>query len=213
MIDAVLNVNAWWVGPHPLFERATHVWLQGCPLRCPGCCNTEALEVDQPALQWTPERLAALCRDEPRGLVLFGGEPFLQAGPLARACELLRERVPGITIVAYTGYVVEELLDLPGGPALLRQIDLLIDGPFEASRPSDSPLAGSSNQRILLLSGRLTRDQVAAASQRIAVGIEAGSVRMVGAGTAVPHMQRLARFVAAAPLGIDEPVTTDPRTR
>ncbi len=212
MEDAMLNVNDWWVGPHPLLQRATHVWMQGCPRRCPGCCNTEALEIGQGGLYWTPEQLAALCRDEPRGLVLSGGEPFFQAGPLARACELVRDCVPDIPIVAYTGYVIEDLLDVPGGAALLRQIDLLIDGPFEASQVSDSPIAGSSNQRLLLLSHRLTREHVAAANQpRIAVGIEQGRVRLVGAGAAVPHMHRLARFVGATSLGADETATTDPR--
>jgi len=210
MASATLNLNDWWAGPHPLLGRATHVWTQGCPRRCAGCCNVEALDADHVGLQMTPEELAVTCADEPGGLVLSGGEPFLQAGLLAEACERLRGRVPDIPILVYTGYLVEELLDLDGGASLLRQIDVLIDGPFEASRVSQSPLLGSSNQRVLLFTGRVTREQVAAVRRpELVAGVEAGGVRMVASGTQVSHMLRVARALASAPLGADQAVTSD----
>jgi anaerobic ribonucleoside-triphosphate reductase activating protein len=206
--NATLNLNGWWSGPHPLLGRATHVWTQGCPRRCPGCCNTGALDVGQAGVRMTPGELAAMCLAGPRGLVLSGGEPFIQAGLLARACELLRERVPDVPILCYTGYLAEELLDLDGGTALLRQVDVLIDGPFEASLVSESPLVGSANQRILLLTRRVSREQVSAARQpALVAGIGAGGVRMVAAGAQVPHMLRVARALAAAPLGTDDGAT------
>jgi anaerobic ribonucleoside-triphosphate reductase activating protein len=158
-------------------------------------------------LHMTPEQLAASCLVEPRGLVLSGGEPFAQAAGLARLCELMRAQVRQIPIIVYTGYVFEELFDVRGATALLRQIDLLIDGPFDASRLSDSPLVGSSNQRIFFLSQRLAREQVAAANRpQIVVGVEPEGVRLVGSGRTVPHMLRLTRALEAQPLdGCDSP--------
>jgi anaerobic ribonucleoside-triphosphate reductase activating protein len=210
MANATLHLNGWWTGTHALLGRATHVWTQGCPRRCKGCCNVEALDMDQAGLEMTPRELATICGDEPAGLVLSGGEPFLQAALLAEACGLLRRRVPDIPILGYTGYLVEELLDLDGGAALLRQIDVLIDGPFEESRLSDSPLVGSSNQRVLLLTRRVTREQVAAARHgRLVAGIADGHVRMVASGAQVPSMQRLARALALAPLEGHETATSE----
>jgi anaerobic ribonucleoside-triphosphate reductase activating protein len=206
MTNATLNLNGWWAGPHPLLGRATHVWTQGCPRRCPGCCNVDALEIDGEGVRMPPEELVSICLAEPRGLVLSGGEPFVQAELLARSCALLRERVPDIPILAYTGYLVEDVLDVAGGAALLKQIDVLIDGPFEATRLVESPIVGSANQRVLLLTRRVTREQVAAARRpAVVVGIGADHVRMVGGGTQVSHMQRLARAMVARPLCADEP--------
>jgi anaerobic ribonucleoside-triphosphate reductase activating protein len=212
MSNEMLNVNRFWAGPHPVLGHATYVWTQGCPRRCHRCCNVEALDMHTIGLQMTPEELAQACLSEPRGLVLSGGEPFEQAAGLARVCELMRERVRQIPIIAYTGYVIEELFDLRHAVGLLRQIDLLIDGPFDASRLSASPLAGSSNQRLFFLSDRVTREQIAAAGRpQIVVGVEPSGVRLVGAGRTVPLMQRVTRVLGERPLDGGEP-TSQPTT-
>jgi anaerobic ribonucleoside-triphosphate reductase activating protein len=200
----VLNINAVWAGPHPVLSHATYVWTQGCPRRCAGCCNVDALDAGVTGIEMTAEELASICAGEPRGMVLSGGEPFSQAALLARACERVRARVLDMPIIAYTGYTIDELLGVSGGAALLREIDLLIDGPFDAKRLSDSPLIGSTNQRAFFMTRRISREHFAAAGRaQMAVGIGEDGVRLVGAGRIVPQMLRLTGALTSAPLGED----------
>lgn len=73
----------------------------------------------------------------------------------ARAlAELARQfRNNGVDDVAcYTGYVVEDLLDgkVDGACELLRQLDVLVDGPFvQEQRCYDAKFKGSANQRVI----------------------------------------------------------------
>src|SRR5436305_4526802 len=67
------------------------LWLQGCPLRCPGCCNPEML----PFEGGTPMGLAEIlglveeaAEQGVEGITLLGGEPLAHA---AGAALLARE--------------------------------------------------------------------------------------------------------------------------
>lgn len=76
--------------------------------------------------------------------------------PLAR---LLRSR--GYKIWCYTGFLFEQLLDMPAQRELLGYIEVLVDGPFiESLRDISLRFRGSSNQRLILvgpsLAGPLT---------------------------------------------------------
>ena len=135
------------------------VFVQGCPHHCPGCHNPQThdfnagYEMDLLDIfrKYTENPLLA-------GVTFSGGEPFCQAGPLARLGALIHER--GGEVITYTGYLYEDLAsraaadqDIAG---LLAVTDLLIDGPYiDSLRSLDSPFRGSSNQRLLLMrSGR-----------------------------------------------------------
>jgi len=136
------------------------LWTQGCPLACPGCCNphlwTErgggSFSVDA---VW--ERVAA-SRERHReleGLSLIGGEPFEQDEPLAALST--RARASGLTVMAYTGYTIEELR--ARGSALLQAVDLLVDGRYvEALRTTKRRFIGSTNQRLFFLSDAYRED-------------------------------------------------------
>ena len=130
------------------------VFTQGCPHHCPGCHNSAT---------WNPEggytTSAAEVLEEIRrrrdwldGVTLSGGEPFRQAGALA---ELAREcRALGLPVITYTGYTWEQLVDPLRRPAdadrLLRELDLLVDGPFLLARKSLTlRFRGSANQRVI----------------------------------------------------------------
>ena len=145
------------IGICPLLGTSLFVWLQGCPRHCPGCFNQEARDLNQPGVFVIPEDIARLCLEVGGGLVLSGGEPFLQAPEVAKITGLIRADHPDTPILCYTGYTIEEILAKrePGWINLLAAIDVLIDGPFLKDRLTDSPLAGSSNQRILALSNRI----------------------------------------------------------
>jgi anaerobic ribonucleoside-triphosphate reductase activating protein len=137
--------------------RRFTVWVQGCPAACPGCFNPE-LRPFAPRRLVAPEELAREASADPiDGITLTGGEPFAQPADLAtfllRAMELLPERARNV--IAFTGYRIEELRRRGEVEQdLLSRIDLLVDGPYDASLPCDAPYLGSANQRLIALTPR-----------------------------------------------------------
>ena len=151
--DGYLNVGAWEGrsvanGPGERFV----LWLQGCPLRCPGCINPELLPFVERELVSVDEitvRILAVGGNE--GVTYTGGEPMTQARALALLSERLRPR--GLTVVCYTGYTLEAL-KAQGEPwveKLLSQVDILIDGPYVREKAANLLWRGSSNQRAHFL--------------------------------------------------------------
>jgi anaerobic ribonucleoside-triphosphate reductase activating protein len=127
------------------------LWVQGCPLRCAGCCNPRMMPFE-PAERVAVATLAAELARTPglEGVTLLGGEPFAQALPVAHYASAARAL--GLSVIAFSGYRLEELRALPGaGPrALLAAIDLLVDGRFDAARASSARRnVGSDNQRLV----------------------------------------------------------------
>lgn len=139
--------------------RRFAIWVQGCPFRCPGCCNPQFLEF-RPAEEIT---VAALLQEieavaaEIEGITLIGGEPFAQASPLA---ELTREvRARNLSVMVFSGYQLEKLqdpahADAESRTALLAQCDLLVDGLYRQDQPDPRRWIGSRNQRIHFLTAR-----------------------------------------------------------
>jgi anaerobic ribonucleoside-triphosphate reductase activating protein len=135
------------------------VWVQGCPLRCPGCCNPEFL----PFTGGTPVRVSDLIRQVEaagvEGVTLLGGEPFAH---VPAAAVLAREvHCGGFGVMVFSGYTIEELRANPD-PAvavLLADTDLLVDGPYIREQPETTRRwIGSTNQRIHFLTDRYRPD-------------------------------------------------------
>ena len=132
------------------------IWVHGCPRNCPGCI-AESFRKGE-GRECSPEEMAEwILSQNAEGLTLSGGEPFLQAGPLAETLRLVRKK-RDLGVIVYTGYTLEELQaaseEDPGVRDLLGFTDLLIDGPYVREKDVNQPYVGSSNQRLLLLTGR-----------------------------------------------------------
>ncbi|OJH42957.1 4Fe-4S single cluster domain-containing protein [Cystobacter ferrugineus] len=132
------------------------LWLQGCPLRCPGCCNPEMFAPDRGPLV-TVEELARRVLSTPdiEGFSLLGGEPFAQPGPAAALCERLRGA--GLSIMIFSGYTLAELRAQanPEVDRLLATADLLVDGRYEKDQPDTRRRwIGSRNQVLHFLTPR-----------------------------------------------------------
>jgi anaerobic ribonucleoside-triphosphate reductase activating protein len=133
------------------------LWVQGCRIRCAGCCNPQ-LFAARGGRRVTTEALAErVCARaaELEGVTFLGGEPFDQAAPLA---ELARAaRAAGLSVMTFTGYALEELRargDL-GISQLLAATDLLVDGAYDRDRPETRRRwVGSTNQRFHFLTER-----------------------------------------------------------
>ena len=83
-------------------------------------------------------------------MTFSGGDPLYQSKEFAQLARLLK--ADGYEIACYTGFIWEELLSSKDEDQLnlLRNVDILIDGPFIlAERTLSLRFRGSSNQRII----------------------------------------------------------------
>ncbi len=113
----VINVAETCVGTRALGPGLRSVvWVQGCPLHCPGCV----------APNWIPQRVARLAAPGDlaaelladgavSGLTLSGGEPMLQAAPLAAMVRIAR-RARDVSVICYSGHTLQELRERPPAP-------------------------------------------------------------------------------------------------
>jgi anaerobic ribonucleoside-triphosphate reductase activating protein len=161
------------------------VWVQGCPLHCRGCIAPDWIPHRQARLV-LPEELAAELLAEPSvsGLTLSGGEPMLQASPLAAMVQAARRR-RDVNVICYSGYTLSELREhppAPGVPDLLQQVDVLIDGPYQEAANDGKGLRGSSNQVVHHLTGRLRGSSAALAGgpRTAEIRVRDRSVLLVG---------------------------------
>ena len=141
------------------------VWMQGCTLGCAGCFNPTTHDAGagrEIAIAEVSAQLAAAVA-APRGIEgisLSGGEPLQQ--PEATAALLDAARALGLSTLAFSGYTLEEIRALAGGPAVLDRLDVLIDGRYRSGERLATGLRGSANQRIQLLTPRYTLAEVEA---------------------------------------------------
>lgn len=129
------------------------VFAQGCPHHCEGCHNPQTWPFEG-GREVDVEKIMDEVKKNPliAGITLSGGEPFCQPEGMAKLAQ--KAHGQGLDVVAYTGYLYEELLNLakktPAVAELLSQIDVLVDGPFIAAEKSyELKFRGSSNQRAI----------------------------------------------------------------
>src|SRR5438067_2431656 len=90
--------------------RRFAVWFQGCPLRCPGCCNPEMLPFSGGRAMALGAVLAELdaarSQSDIEGITLLGGEPLAHATGAAALADAARRR--GLSVMVFTGYTLTE---------------------------------------------------------------------------------------------------------
>ena len=160
---ALLNLAAWLdctevEGPGRRFA----LWVQGCTLRCRGCCNQQMLdfvprhifEVGEVA-HWVR---VAHSRHNIEGITFLGGEPMVQARGLSELAVECRKLDLGIMV--FTGFSLEWLRTsgMAGVAELLDATDILVDGPYIESRADPTRnWVGSVNQKFHYFTDRYPR--------------------------------------------------------
>lgn len=127
------------------------LFVTGCRHACPGCHNRALWNrhTGQPFTTEIRDKLLALCESHD-GLSLSGGDPLHpeNRAAIADLCRRFKVRYPEKDIWLWTGYLYEEVCDLP----LMQDVDVLVDGPFRQEMPNTLPWRGSDNQRLYRLS-------------------------------------------------------------
>lgn len=129
------------------------VFCQGCPHGCAGCHNPETHDFGG-GQDCSIDRILQEIDKNPllAGVTFSGGEPFCQAEPFAVLGRKVKER--GLSVMTYSGYTYEQLLEMSQSDAaveaLLGLSDILVDGPFlQAERDLTLQFCGSRNQRVI----------------------------------------------------------------
>lgn len=138
------------------------IFTQGCLHHCPGCHNPQTHDPEGGSWADTEDILAAAAENPLLdGITLSGGDPFLQPVPCLALAEGAHKI--GLNVWTYTGYTWEALWEenAPEKIALLKETDVLVDGPFLlAERSLELQFCGSRNQRLIDVKKSLAEDKV-----------------------------------------------------
>jgi anaerobic ribonucleoside-triphosphate reductase activating protein len=135
------------------------VWTSGCSHHCPGCHNPETWDYDYGHVMTTEEKeflLNYLSNSYVAGVTFSGGDPLFSQNRdgVLELCKKIKETHPSKNIWVYTGFTLEYLER--EFPEILKYVDVLVDGPFVQSLADIKyHWAGSTNQRVIKLGGRL----------------------------------------------------------
>ena len=123
------------------------LWLQGCKKGCFNCIAKDSWEIgagEDIDIKKLAEEVNSLNID---GITISGGEPLLQDESLSAFLNLIDKN---LDVILYTGFKFEEAKNFK----TIENVDLLIDGEYIEGLNNDSPLIGSINQRVFVLSER-----------------------------------------------------------
>jgi anaerobic ribonucleoside-triphosphate reductase activating protein len=132
------------------------IWVQGCSIRCEGCCNPELFGFSGGETVVAAELAnQIIATADIEGVSLLGGEPFDQPAALLALVEPIAKG--GLSVMIYSGYTLAELKarSEPEVPAILACTDLLVDGPYDQTLPETKRRwLGSTNQQLHFLTTR-----------------------------------------------------------
>ncbi|MGC5321157.1 4Fe-4S single cluster domain-containing protein [Micromonospora arida] len=183
------------------FGRRLGIWLQGCPLACPGCMSRDTwdpLAGRDVQIEDLVGRWEAALRDGADGLTVSGGEPLTQPealGELLSRVDEARRRLAGTPadVLVYTGYEPDELSREQ--QAALAHADAVMTGRYDVTLPTEQIWRGSDNQRMWLRTA-LGRDRYGDLADAVngqpamQAHLEEGQVLLIG----IPRRGDLARL-------------------
>ncbi len=145
------------------FGIRVSIFCTGCTHKCPGCFN-ELYQDPNYGEKWTQEQTDLVVKymedTAVKGLTLLGGEPFQNTWLV----DVIREvkKQTNKEIWAYSGYTYEKLIEDEDRLEMLKECDILIDGPFiQELKDLKLRFRGSSNQRVIDVQKTLETGKVA----------------------------------------------------
>lgn len=136
------------------------LWVQGCHLFCPGCCNKELWPENggkSIAIQSILDDIKESVKKYPKieGVSFLGGEPYEQHIPLGILAEEIKKL--GLSVMVYTGFEKSELEALES--PLTKNSDLIVAGRYiQEQRTTSRRWVGSENQEVIFVTDRYKKD-------------------------------------------------------
>lgn len=127
------------------------LWVSGCTHHCDECHNPITWDIDGgiPFLDKDRKELwDYLGRNHTAGITFSGGDPLHpdNRDAIDGLVTESKDRFPNKTVWIYTGYLWEEVSNLP----LMRKVDVLVDGEYRKElHDRNIHWCGSSNQRVI----------------------------------------------------------------
>jgi anaerobic ribonucleoside-triphosphate reductase activating protein len=176
------------------------IYFQGCTLGCRNCWNPEThifAGEERSIAEVTALVVSAQQERALEGVTFSGGEPMQQADTLLSLMECLHDRLPRLSCGMYSGYSEPELSSgryWCGFEVTQRakqdiwrcirtHLDFAVLGRYAAGRPSTLALRTSTNQKLMLLSGRYREPDFQPQEVEIHIGLQ-GVVQVTGFPTA-----------------------------
>ena len=132
----------------------TTLFVSGCTHNCEGCFNKEQQDFNygNKFTKETEDEFIQLTKNKQiKGVNILGGEPMQQI--MDDTLLNLLKRIKLETdkpIWLWSGYTFEEIVNNPKRLEILREVDVLIDGKFQADkRDIMLKYRGSANQRVI----------------------------------------------------------------
>ena len=138
------------------------LWVAGCTHHCHNCQNPITWDIsggipfDESAEK---ELFEALNKPYVSGITFSGGDPLhpFNREEVFRLIKKFRSEFPGKTIWLYTGFLWEEIKDIPE----IKDIDVIAEGKFvEELLDPKLHWVGSSNQRVIDVKPSLENDTI-----------------------------------------------------
>jgi len=138
------------------------LWVSGCSHHCKNCHNPITWDANSGLLfdeTVKKELFSLLQKDHISGVTLSGGDPLYTGNreDITALAKEIKETFPQKTIWLYTGFLWEEVKDLP----IVSYLDVLVDGKFVETKKD--PLLhwkGSTNQRVIDVPATLSLQKV-----------------------------------------------------
>ncbi len=168
------------------------IWVQGCSRHCKGCQAVHTWSHKGGILYDVDEIIEDIFKQKGiEGVTFLGGEPFEQAQALGIIAERVKQK--GLSILCFSGGLIEELREKPENQKLLNNTDLLIDGPFVVEKTDYSrPWCGSSNQRYHFLTDRYNEKIFTQYKNKIEINVSKnGYIFMNGMGNFEKILQEI----------------------
>lgn len=148
------------------------IWVQGCPIKCEGCANSNMWDFNGGFLYKVSEilKLIKFHINKIEGITFLGGEPLAQIKAVTEICKNVKEL--GLSVIVFTGYEYEDLKEKDDFKILSKYVDVLIDGRFDKNKIDYSRAwVGSSNQNYYFFTDRYNKSIISSYKNKLEMRI------------------------------------------
>jgi anaerobic ribonucleoside-triphosphate reductase activating protein len=129
------------------------LWVQGCPIKCPGCCNKDTWDPNGGRSVEVTDIIKGIkkVQNDLHGVTITGGEPTSQLPEIVNLCVGIRALNRNLSIFILTGHTEKTFEDcyLAHYQEDIRSYaDIICWGPYKKEFACKDQWRGSTNQEI-----------------------------------------------------------------